>query len=89
MTSGESKITDRAASCSSEEGELHMVEEDPVSGEESNQGLNNNNQMEQDDEEQNNADLKEKLIKMSLGRMPPLLPLGLPPAGEAKSDPRE
>ena len=79
-------MTDRAASCSSEEGELHMVEE--TSGDESNSGLNNNNQM--DEEEQNNAELKEKLIKMSLGRIPPLMPLGLPtPPCDPQSDPRD
>ena len=75
-------------SCSSEEGELHMVEDDPMSGEDSNQGINNNNQMEE--EEGNNLDLKDKLIKMSLGRIPPLMPLGLPPPPtDPSADPRE
>ena len=81
-------MTTGAASCSSEEGELQMVEDDPMSGEDSNQGMNNNNQMEE--EEGNNLDLKEKLIKMSLGRIPPLMSLGLPPPPtDPSGDPRE
>ena len=68
-----------------------MVEDDPMSGEDSNQGVNNNNiHMEEEEEEGHNLDLKDKLIKMSLGRIPPLMPLGLPtPPSDSSSDPRE
>ena len=87
VVAGESKISVSAASDSSEEGELHMVEED------SNQSINNNNHMEDEEdgeEGRNSSDLKDKLIKMSLGRIPPLIPLGLPtPTTDPSSDPRE
>ena len=85
-------MTAGPTSCSSEEGELQMVEDDPMSGDDSNQGINNNNnQMEEEEEEEgNNTDLKDKLIKMSLGRIPPLMPLGLPPPpSDPSASPRE
>lgn len=82
----------------SDEGELHMVEdEQDLSGEDSsNYAINNNNGMDYDDDEQdqteNPQEIKEKLLKMNLGglaRLPPLIPISLPTPPSETGDPSE
>jgi len=82
----------------SDEGELHMVEdEEDLSGEDSsNYAVNNNNRMDYDEDEQdqgeNPQEIKEKLLKMNLGglaRLPPLIPISLPTPPSESADPSE
>ena len=82
----------------SDEGELHMVEdEQDLSGEDSsNYAINNNNGMDYDDDEQDQTEtpqeIKEKLLKMNLGglaRLPPLIPISLPTPPSESGDPSE
>ena len=76
----------------SDEGELHMVEdEQDLSGEDSSN--NNNNGMDYDEDDQdhreNPQEIKEKLLKMNLGglaRLPPLIPISLPTPPQEASD---
>jgi len=100
LDGGEENMDGGNNSYDSDEGELHMVEDDQdLSGEDSsNYAINNNNGMDYDDDEPeqinmaNPQDLKEKLLKMNLGGLaglPPLIPISLSTPPSEAGDPSE
>jgi len=92
LDAGDEKMDGGNNSYDSDEGELHMVEdEQDLSGEDSSN--NNNNGMDYDEDDQdhreNPQEIKEKLLKMNLGglaRLPPLIPISLPTPPQEASD---
>ena len=92
LDAGDEKMDGGNNSYDSDEGELHMVEDDQdLSGEDSSN--NNNNGMDYDEDDQghreNPQEIKEKLLKMNLGglaRLPPLIPISLPTPPQEASD---
>jgi len=98
LDGGDEKMDGGTNSYDSDEGELHMAEdEQDLSGEDSsNFVINNNNGADYEEDErehiENPLDLKEKLLKMNLGglgRLPPLIPISLPTPPSESTDPSE